>query len=325
MLKQGNVMSMLVPGVLQNQLRHQMPGMSQTTNNGPFPPVWTPKLATQSVLLDSALENPHQNPQQPNQIQYYSLFLEQPPPGIPQQSGNPPTMEQTFGCLIPQFTGEVINLERIPSGALQLPTKTQEDTLTGKPTLEPNKLEDKSLLTGSDSEENIISGAILLPIDPGIQLNAFNVQHFGGRGFGHDATVGQQDLNPIGQHRLNNSNHGNISPIVNEVPLVMLQERGRSDSTPILKTSDKEMFSTYAPPVGLQLTLGGADPTIPPEIESAVTDHTVSSSTDNWIFCDSYTLETQQTHDMIRGDSYIPIQAPGYFVIEKVQNNQFEI
>ncbi|KAM8939398.1 odontogenic ameloblast-associated protein [Pelodytes ibericus] len=144
-LPQGSAMNMLVPRVLQNQLRQQIPGLSSF--NGQFHPVLTPKLGTQSVLIDPVLQKAHQIQQQPNQIQYYPVYPseQQPAPAIPKQSGPQPPIEQVFGCLVPQFTGEAINLERISPGGLQLPTKTPEDHMAfdGSPTLVPNNINDK--------------------------------------------------------------------------------------------------------------------------------------------------------------------------------------
>uniref|UniRef100_A0A8C5MRY7 Amelotin n=1 Tax=Leptobrachium leishanense TaxID=445787 RepID=A0A8C5MRY7_9ANUR len=114
---EGGAMNMLVPRVLQNQLRQQ--GFPQLSFNGQFHPLLTPKLGIQPVIIDPAMQKT-QNQQQPNQMMPYIVSY-----GVPQQPG------QAFGCVVPQFTGDVMKLEIIPPGALQLPTKnpTTDDAI----------------------------------------------------------------------------------------------------------------------------------------------------------------------------------------------------
>uniref|UniRef100_A0A8C5MUT0 Uncharacterized protein n=1 Tax=Leptobrachium leishanense TaxID=445787 RepID=A0A8C5MUT0_9ANUR len=181
----------------------------------------------------------------------------------------------------------------------------------------------QGLLSGSDSEEGILSGVLMVPVD---QANVINVHHSGVRIIGQDSAVfmGQQDLNPVGQKHTNESPPTNHFPSGNDVPVLIPREGGRDDSpgASIMKPSDGSLLSTHIPPVGLRLT--SANPTMKPELErSNIVEHDVTTDTENWVFCDSY-LPDSHLQDMIRGDGYLPAQAPKYYFIDNEQDNQTE-
>ncbi|XP_053556133.1 odontogenic ameloblast-associated protein [Bombina bombina] len=142
---QGTAMNYLVPGVFQQQMQPKIPGLSQVPFGARIGlPAQVPNQMTFNGQIQPLI--PFQNEQQPNKIQFYSLYPQKPqlPPTSPKQVGNQPPMEQTFGCLVPQIDGEAMHFGRIPSSGLQLPTKSPDAlVLDGFPTSEPRNLEDK--------------------------------------------------------------------------------------------------------------------------------------------------------------------------------------
>ncbi|XP_073456876.1 odontogenic ameloblast-associated protein [Aquarana catesbeiana] len=160
-IPQGGAMNVLFPGIYQPQLQQKIAGLPQIpfgTRTGlaaQLPnQVVVPNVGTQSQLLDPTSQNqqkPNQvmsyvvsygMPQKQGQMPVFSLYPAQPPvPALPKQIGNQPTMEETFGCFVPQINGDVIR----PPGGLQLATKSPVDYLVfdQDPTTVPDYKENK--------------------------------------------------------------------------------------------------------------------------------------------------------------------------------------
>ncbi|XP_066430927.1 uncharacterized protein [Eleutherodactylus coqui] len=181
----------------------------------------------------------------------------------------------------------------------------------------------RGLLSGSDSEEGgIVSGVLMVPVDPGLQGNVI-IHQAGVSISGPDSAIltGLPALNPVGQQGINITIQTNETVLVGgELPGVKQQEWVRDDSpgSGIIKP-------TYSPPAGYFRTPSYVNPTVP--LDKARVDITESPSptTENWILCNSYLPDHEEFQGLTRGDGHIPVLAPEYVVIENIYGSQNQV
>ncbi|CAN2388997.1 hypothetical protein PRIEUP_LOCUS16943 [Pristimantis euphronides] len=176
------------------------------------------------------------------------------------------------------------------------------------------------LLSGSDSEEGgIVSGVLMVPVDPGLQGNVI-IHQAGVSISGPDSGIltGQPALNPVGQQGINVTIQANETVVSeNELPGIKHQEWIRDDSpgAGIIKP-------TYSPAAGFWRTPSYVNPTVPlDKVREDVTE-SPSPTTENWILCNSYLPDHQEFQGLTRGDGHVPVVAPEYVVIENIYDSQ---
>ncbi|XP_072261660.1 amelotin [Pyxicephalus adspersus] len=178
----------------------------------------------------------------------------------------------------------------------------------------------QGLLSGSDSEENLVAGVIMMPVDPGLQGNIITIHPGGVSISGTDGVnvAVQPALNPIGQQGINITIQANETVFVaGDLPGDVPPEWGRNDSpgAGIIKP-------TYSPPIGLQQTLPYSEPTVPPEMNRGDMPESPGPVTEDWILCNSYLPDHEEYQSLPRGDGHVPVMAPNFFLIPDMFNDE---
>ncbi|XP_068088930.1 uncharacterized protein [Hyperolius riggenbachi] len=178
----------------------------------------------------------------------------------------------------------------------------------------------QGLLSGSDSEEGLIAGVLMVPVDPGLQGNVITVHHAGVSISGTDSGVlgVQPALNPIGQKGINVTIQANESVLVaSDFPTVVQREWIRNDlpGAGIIKP-------TYATPLGIHRTASYPEPTVPTEIIRGDNPDSPTSVTESWILCNSNMPDSQDYQGLTRGDGHVPGIPPKYFLLEDMFPNR---
>ncbi|KAM3936803.1 amelotin [Leptodactylus fuscus] len=178
----------------------------------------------------------------------------------------------------------------------------------------------QGLLSGSDSEEGIVSRVLMVPVDPGVQGNVI-IHQAGVSISGPDSGIlmGQPAVNPVGQQGINVTIQTNETVLVESVlPDVTLQEWARDDApgAGIVKPT---------PPAGFWRTPSYVNPTVPSDIVRGDMTNNPSPVTENWILCNSYLPDHQEFQGLARGDGHIPVMAPEYVVIDKIYDSHYQI
>ncbi|KAM4053940.1 uncharacterized protein ACNLHF_006467 [Anomaloglossus baeobatrachus] len=182
----------------------------------------------------------------------------------------------------------------------------------------------QGLLSGSDSEEGIVSGVLMVPVDLGLQDHLISIHQAGVSISGPDSGIptGLPALNPVGQQGNNITMQTNDTVLVeSELPGVKLQEWPRDDAP-----GAGIIRPTYSPPPGLWKTLHYVNPAVPSDNVRGDMSEGPSSTTENWILCNSYSPDHHEFQGLARGDRHVPENAPDYVVFENVYRieNQME-
>ncbi|OCU00033.1 hypothetical protein XELAEV_18005815mg [Xenopus laevis] len=168
------------------------------------------------------------------------------------------------------------------------------------------QMRQQALLSGSDSEENILSGVIMMPVDAGLDGNAATIHHAGVI-IDNSILQGQSGLNPAGQHGVSTANQNKNLP---ELPWVMPTTQNNVSLPDIVKENFKEPLPTITPHIDIETA---PEPTMPMGRDSELTVNANTMGVENWILCNSYVPDIHELHDLVRGDGYIAVKTPEYF------------
>ncbi|KAE8630883.1 hypothetical protein XENTR_v10001002 [Xenopus tropicalis] len=171
-------------------------------------------------------------------------------------------------------------------------------------------------LSGSDSEENVLPGVIMIPLSAGLDENIATV-HQAGVIIDNSILQEQPVLNPAGQHGVSTAIQNKILP---ELPWVIPTQAAQNDVsvTGIIKGSYTDPLPTNTP----DIDLNAPEPTMSMGRDNDLTVNAHTMGEENWILCNSYVPDLCELHNIVRGDGYIPIKTPVYFKNGQIQGNR---
>ncbi|XP_056424346.1 uncharacterized protein LOC130363049 isoform X3 [Hyla sarda] len=222
--------------------------------------------------------------------QYLLANLMQPGPAPPQISSTYPV----FGNLLPM---SVPNTQMLPIVFTQ-----------------------QGLLSGSDSEEGMVSGVLMVPVNTGLQGDVISMHQAGVSISGPDSTIlmGQPALNPVGQQGIDINIQRNETVLVeSELPGNKHQEWVRDDAP-----GAGIIQPTNSPHARFWKTPSHVTPTVPSDIFRGDMTESPRPTTENWILCNAYVPDHEELQGLTRGDGHIPVMAPECAVIKKIYESQ---